>query len=283
MGNVVKTIFLLGILSVLLITIGGLLGGEQGVYTALIFSLLMNGVSYFFSDKIALMVSGAKPLDKNKEPELYVMVSDLAKKMKMPMPKLYMTQASQANAFATGRDPNHASVAVTKGLMDILSKDEVKAVLAHELSHVKNRDILIASIAATIASAISFIANMSFYGGFRGRDDEDNRSMGAIGIVLALLVPIAASLIQLAISRQREFGADETGARTIGDGDPLARALIKIHDSAKRAPLKANPAFSSLYIGNPLGGRGGTLLNLFSTHPPVEERIKRLTRGGEYA
>lgn len=278
MRNVVKTIFLLGILSVLLITIGGMLGGEQGLYTALIFSLLINGISYFFSDKIALKISGAKEVSKKELPELYEAVSDLAKKMKIQMPKLYMTQASQANAFATGRDPNHASVAVTKGLMEILSQEEIKAVLAHELSHVKNRDILIASVAAMLASAISFIANMSFYGGFGGRDNQDNRSMGAIGIVLALLVPIAASLIQLAISRQREFGADETGARTIGDGGPLARALIKIHDSAKRAPLKANPAFSSLYIGNPLGGRGGTLLNLFSTHPPVEERVKRLKK-----
>ncbi len=275
MGNIIKTFFLLGILSVILITLGGFLGGEQGVYTALLFSLLMNGVSYFYSDKIALKMSGAKEISKKEAPELYIMVEDLAKKMKIPMPKLYMTQAAQANAFATGRDPNHASVAVTKGLMDILSKDEVKAVLAHELSHVKNRDILIASIAAVLASAISFIANMSFYG-FGSRDNENNRGSGVFGIVLALLVPISASLIQLAISRQREFGADETGAQTIGTGKSLAKALIAIHDSTKRAPLKTNPAFSSLYIDNPLGGLGGGLLHLFSTHPPVSERVKRL-------
>lgn len=277
MRNIVKTIFLLGVLSVVLITLGGFLGGEQGIYTALIFSLLMNGVSYFYSDKIALKMSGATEVSKKDEPELYEMVESLAKKIKMPMPKLYMTQASQANAFATGRDPNHASVAVTKGLMEILSKEEVKAVLAHELSHVKNRDILIASIAAVLASAISFLANMSFYGGFR-RNNEDNRAAGVLGIVIALLVPIAASLIQLAISREREFGADETGAKTMGTGKPLAKALMAIEISAKRAPMRTNPAFSSLYIGNPLGGLGGGLINLFSTHPPVTERVKRLER-----
>ena len=277
MGNVVKTIFLLGVLSVILITIGGFLGGQSGVYTAFGFALLMNGISYFYSDKIALKMSGAKEVSKKEEPELYAAVSDLAKKMHIVMPKLYMTPASQANAFATGRDPNHASVAVTKGLMKILSKEEVKAVLAHELSHVKNRDILIASIAAVLASAISFVANMSFYG-FGSRDNENNRGSGAIGIVLALLVPIAASLIQLAISREREFEADTTGAKTMGTGKPLAKALLLIHDSAKRAPMRTNPAFSSLYIGNPLGGFGGGLMRLFSTHPPVEERVKRLEK-----
>ncbi len=181
----------------------------------------------------------------------------------------------QANAFATGRDPNHASVAVTQGLMEVLSKEEVKAVLAHELSHVKNRDILIASIAAVMASAISFLANMSFYGGFGRRNNED-RGNGALGLVMVLLVPIAASLIQLAISREREFGADESGAKTMGTGKPLAKALLAIHDSTRRQPLRGNPAFSSLYIDNPLGGVGGTLMNLFSTHPPIAERIKRL-------
>lgn len=275
MENVAKTIFLLGILSVILITLGGLLGGEQGIYVALLFSLLMNGVSYFYSDKIALMASGAKPIDRNKAPELYEIVEDLTGRMRIPMPKLYMTPATQANAFATGRDPHHASVAVTQGLMNILSKEEVKAVLAHELSHVKNRDILIASIAATMAGAISFVANMSLWGGFR--NNENNRGAGVFGIVIALLVPIAASLIQLAISRQREFGADETGAKTMGTGKPLAKALMIIHDSAKRAPLRANPAFSSLYIGNPLGSLSG-FAKLFSTHPPVEERVKRLEK-----
>lgn len=275
MESYIKTILLLGALSVLLITIGGIFGGKDGIYIALFFSLFMNIFSYFFSDKIALSMSGAKPISQKQEPELYKMVETLSKKINIPMPKLYMTEATQANAFATGRGPGSASVAVTQGLLDTLKKDEVEAVLAHELAHVKNRDILIATIAATFASAISFIANMAMWGGYR-TDDEDNRGVGALGIFVALLVPIAASLVQLAISRQREFGADETGARTVGDGDPLARALVAIHSSTRRSPLHTNPAFSSLYIDNPLGGFGGTLLKLFSTHPSVEERVKRL-------
>lgn len=274
MGNIVKTITLLGILSVLLITVGGMLGGEQGVYMALLFSLVMNGVSYFYSDKIALKMSGAKEISKKDAPGLYKTVEHLSQKMHIPMPKIYMTPATQANAFATGRDPHHASIAVTAGIMDILSAEELEAVLAHELAHVKNRDILIASVAAVLASAISFLANMSFYG--FGNRDENNRGSGVLGIVIALLVPIAASLIQLAISRQREFGADESGAKIMGTGKPLARALLAIHDSTRRRPLRGNPAFSSLYIDNPLGGLGGTMLNLFSTHPPVVERVKRL-------
>lgn len=276
MNSYIKTILLLGILSVLLVTVGGLFGGKSGLYTAFVFSLLMNGGAYFFSDKIALRMSGAKPLSKSEAPEVYEMVGDLATRMKMPMPKLYITPEAQANAFATGRGPSHASVAVTQGLMDLLSKNEVKAVLAHELAHVKNRDILIASVAAVLASTISFVANMALWGGFGRSDDEDNNAGGFIAIIAAILVPIAASLIQFAISRHREFGADETGARIMGTGEPLAKALLTIHDSARRAPMRANPAFSSLYIGNPLGGVGGGMLKLFSTHPPVEERVKRL-------
>ena len=192
------------------------------------------------------------------------------------MPKLYITPDHQANAFATGRGPGHASVAVTQGILDTLSKEELRAVLAHELAHVKNRDVLVATIAAVMASVISFLANMSLFGGHS--DDEGNQGAGIFGIVLALLVPIAASIIQMAISRQREFGADETGAKTIGHGEPLAKALLAIHDSARRAPSQANPAMSSLYIGDPTGGLGGRMLKLFSTHPPVEERVKRLRK-----
>lgn len=273
MGNYIKTAFLLGILSVILITLGRLFGGVSGMYMALILALVMNGAAYFFSDKIALMASGAKPLSKNKAPKIYKIVEGLAKDMKMPMPKLYITKASQANAFATGRSPNHASVAVTKGLLDILSDKEIKAVLAHELGHVKNRDILIVTIAAVMASAVSFIAHMSMFSG-QGNDRDRNNS-GAFGLVVALLIPLAASLIQMAISREREYKADETGAKIVGTGQPLASALVAIHNSVRRNPLNVNPAFSSLYIGNPFGG-GGNLLNLFSTHPPVEERVKRL-------
>lgn len=275
MGSYIKTIVLLGFLSVLLITVGGMLGGQDGIYMAFFFALLVNGGAYFFSDKLALAASGAKPVTKSQAPELYGMAEDLAKKMHIQMPKLYVTPATQANAFATGRDPKHASVAVTKGILDTLSPQELKAVLAHELSHVKNRDILIASVAAVLASSLSFLANMSFYGA--GSRNEGNRGSGMLGIIVALLVPIGAAIIQMAISREREYDADKTGAKTIGKGEPLAAALLKIHESARRHPLRdVNPAFSSLYIGNPLGGFGGTFVNLFSTHPPVAKRIERL-------
>ncbi len=276
MSSVIKTILLLGILSVLLIVVGGVIGGKQGVYFAFILSLLMNGGAYFFSDKLALAASGAKPLDQNQNPELHAMVEELSHRINIPMPKLYITPARQANAFATGRGPGHASVAVTQGILEVLSKDELRGVLAHELAHVKNRDILIASIAAVIASSISFLANMAMWGGFAGGDDEDRGLSGPLAIVLALLVPIAASIIQFAISRQREYAADETGAKTIGDGRPLAQALLAISDTTKRAPQQINPAYSSLYIENPMGGFSRGLMNLFSTHPPVEERVKRL-------
>jgi heat shock protein HtpX len=277
MSSILKTFFLLGLLSVLLIFVGGVLGGRQGIYMAFFFSLIMNGGAYFFSEKMALAASGAKPLERTKNPELYQMVQELSHKINIPMPKLYITPAQQANAFATGRGPGHASVAVTEGILKVLSKEELKGVLAHELAHVKNRDILIASIAAVIASSIAFLANMAMWGGLMGnRDDEEHAGSGVLGLLLAILVPIAASIIQMAVSRQREFAADETGARTIGNGKSLADALLAIHDTTKRAPLHTNPAYSSLYIENPLGGVGGKMMNLFSTHPPVEERVRRL-------
>jgi heat shock protein HtpX len=276
--NILKTIVLLGVLSVLLVFIGGMVGGKSGIYIAFAFSLVLNLGAYFYSDKLALSASGAKPLDKTKYPELYHMIEDLARKMQIPMPKLYITPMKQANAFATGRDPSHASVAVTEGILEVLSKEELRGVLAHELAHVKNRDILVSSIAAVLASAISFMANMAMFGGFGGTSDDDNNSAVSpiFGILIAILVPIAASIIQLAISRQREFGADESGAKTIGNGKSLADALLAIHDTTKNKPAAVNPAYSSLYIDNPLGGKGSKLLNLFSTHPPVEERVKRL-------
>lgn len=277
MGNVFKTFILLGILSVILVSLGGFFGGRDGITTAFLFALLMNGGMYFFSDKLALSMSRAKPLDPAKYKDIYSMIEELSAKIGIPMPKLYITPDSQANAFATGRGPGHASVAVTQGILTILSKEELRAVLAHELAHVKNRDVLIATIASVFASAISFLSNMALWGGLGG-NDRDNRGAGAFGIVIALLVPIAASVVQMAISRQREFGADETGARTIGTGKPLAKALVAIHDSARRMPMQANPAISSLYIGDPFGGLGGRMLHLFSTHPPVEERIKRLNK-----
>ncbi len=275
MGNLLKTFLLLGILSVIFITLGGLIGGRSGITMAFIFSLLMNGGAYFFSDKLALAASGAKPLTRSQNPALYQMVEELSHKMSLPMPKLYMTSARQANAFATGRSPSHASVAVTEGILDVLSKEELKGVLAHELAHVKNRDILLSSIAAVLASSISFLSNMAMFGGL-SNNDEDNSSAGVFGLVLALLVPIAATIIQFAISRSREYAADETGAHVLGTGKDLASALLAISDTTRQSPLRTNPAYSSLYIANPLGGLGGNMVNLFSTHPPVEERVKRL-------
>lgn len=259
MKNILKTIVLLGVLSVIFIFIGGLIGGQNGIYMALGVSLLLNGGMYFYSDKLALAASGAKPLDANQHPKLHQMIKELTVKMNMPMPKLYITPVQQANAFATGRDPKHASVAVTEGILQVLSKDELKGVLAHELSHVKNRDILIASVAAVFASAISFLANMSLFSGLGGGNNEEEGSpiSGIGGLLIAIIIPIAASIIQLAISRQREYGADETGARTIGDGKPLAKALLAIHDTTRQAPANINPAYSSLYIDDPTGGIGG--------------------------
>lgn len=266
---------LLGILSVIVITAGRILGGEQGMTMAFFFAIVMNMGTYFFSDKIALSMSGAKPLDKKKYPEIYEIIKDLSEKMHMPMPDLYITPDRQANAFATGRGPGHASVAVTQGIMEILNKNELRGVLAHELAHVKNRDVLITSIAAVLASVISFMGNMAMFSGGRSNSDENAPNPIAI-IAAAILVPIGASLIQMAISRQREFGADYTGAKTVGSGKELANALLAISDTTKRFPKETNPALSSLYIGDPTGGLGGTLMKLMSTHPPVEERVKRL-------
>ncbi len=272
MQDYLKTFLLLGLLSVVVIFLGDLIGGQDGLMMAFLFSVVMNVGAYFFSDKLALSSSGAKPMAKSEHPEIYKMVEELTQKLKIPMPKLYKIPTEQANAFATGRDPSHASVAVTEGLMRALDKDEIKGVLSHELGHVKNRDILIATVAAVLASVIGVVARMGMYS---GSSDED-RPAGGLGILLMLFAPLGAMLIQMAVSRNREFEADETGAETLGDGDPLARALVKIHQTTKAMPLHVNPAFSSLYIDNPLGGVGGALANLFSTHPPLEERVKRL-------
>jgi heat shock protein HtpX len=276
MNSVIKTILLLGVLSALIIFMARLFGGEQLMYMAFGFALLMNGGMYFYSDKIALKMSGAKPLDRHKYPEIYTMIEELSHSMKIPMPKLYITPDMQANAFATGRGPGHSSVAVTKGILEVLTKQELRGVLAHEIAHIKNRDVLVATIAAVLASVISFIANMAFFMG--GSNDEESAPNPIALIAAAIFVPIAASLIQMAISRQREFGADHTGAKTIGSGQELAKALLAIHDTARRYPKESNPAMSSLYIGDPTGGLGGRMLKLMSTHPPVEERVKRLQR-----
>ncbi|MBI3888078.1 M48 family metalloprotease [Candidatus Microgenomates bacterium] len=274
MVNYIKTLSLFGILTAILVLVGWFLGGQDGLITAFIFSLIINAGAYFFSDKIALSFSQAKPLSSKEAPEIYAMVADLAAKMKIPPPKIFITPDKQANAFATGRDSKHASIAITSGIVNLLNPLELKAVLAHELSHVNNQDILIVTLAAVIASAISFLARNQFHGGF---SRNENRRSGILDLFLLLLAPLAATLIQLAISRQREYQADYSGARVLGTGQPLASALLKLDASTKQIPVvNTPPALAQLYIASPFGGVTGSLANLFSTHPPISERVKRL-------
>ena len=280
--NVLKTGLLLSILTALLIFLGGLMGGHQGAMAMFFVALLMNLVSYWFSDKIVLAMYRAKPLGESEAPQVYRAVREIAARDRIPMPKLYWIGTKTPNAFATGRSPKHAAVAVTAGLLEIMNEEELKGVLAHELSHVKNRDTLVMSIAAAIAGAIMMLARMAqwslWMGGGRNRDGE-NRGAAALQVVVMLLIailsPLAAMLIQLAISRTREYGADETGARLTGNPNGLASALEKLHQATKDYPLpNANPATAHLFIVNPLSA--GAIAGLFSTHPPIEERVRRL-------
>lgn len=275
MGNALKTALLLGLLTGLLLAIGDALGGRQGLILALGIAGLMNFVAYFFSDKIALAMHHAQAVDENQAPELYAIVAELTQRAGIPMPRLYVIPETQPNAFATGRSPRHAAVAVTEGLLRTMNRAELAGVLAHELAHVKNRDILTASIAATLAGAITVLARMVGYAlMFGGRDREDNG--GAFGgIFLLIVAPIAALLIQLAISRSREYAADEKAARLTGNPLGLASALRKLAALTERVPMvTAQPATASLMIANPFSGGG--LMRLFSTHPPIGERIARL-------
>lgn len=276
--NSIKTALLLGLLTGLILLIGGALGGRNGLLIALVFAAVMNFFSYWFSDKIVLAMYRAKPIEAGDAPKLHEIVSRLAARANIPMPRLYLIPQDQPNAFATGRNPSHAAVAVTEGIMKLMDEQELEGVLAHELSHVTNRDILISSVAATIAGAIAYLAHMAQYaaifGGFGGRDDRD-RGGGAIGLlVTAIIAPIAATLIQLAISRSREYEADESGARLAGSPFGLARALEKLGRASGRIPMDANPATAHLFIVSPFSGQA--LMKLFSTHPPLEERIARL-------
>lgn len=279
--NQMKTAILLASLSGLLLLLGFWLGGYEGVYFAFIFSLLMNFLVYFYSDKIVLKMYGAKPLDSEQYDFVYDTVSELANEMQIPMPKLWYLPTPMANAFATGRNPRHASVAVTQGILDTLDIHELRGVLAHELSHVKNRDILIGTIAATIATAIGYLAHMVRWSVILGGSGNRNRSngSGALGaLFVAILMPIAATLIQLAISRSREYLADETGAKISRDPLALAAALEKLHNSAQVQNIKpestAHASSASLFIVYPFSGKGW--LSWFSTHPPMEKRIARL-------
>jgi heat shock protein HtpX len=264
-------------LTVLLVLIGGGLGGRQGMIMAFMFASVMNIFSYWFSDKIVLRMYGAHEVSEADAPVLHSVTRDLAMKMNMPMPKVYIIPSDAPNAFATGRNPNHAAVAATQGILRLLTKEELTGVMAHELGHVRNRDILIGTIAATIAGAISMLAHMAqwamIFGG--GRRDDDEGGGGMIGgILMIILAPIAAALIQMAISRSREFEADATGARICGNPLSLASALKKLDAGSQRIPMNANPATAHMFIVNPL--RGGGFVKLFSTHPPMEERIARL-------
>lgn len=276
MGNTFKTIFLLGTLTGLLVVFGNYFGGTQGMMIAFLFALLMNFGAYWFSDKIVLSMYRARQVTEAEAPELVSLVRSLSQRARLPMPKVWIVPSPAPNAFATGRNPEHAAVAVTEGLLQIMNRDQLEGVLAHELGHITNRDTLISAVAATLAGVIMMLANMArwaaFFGG--GRDDED-RGGGVVGLlVMAILAPIAALLIQMAISRTREFVADATAAHLTKKPLALASALERLQMAAERIPLDANPATSHLFIVNPLSGR--SLLRLFSTHPSVEERVKRL-------
>src|SRR5882672_5633763 len=276
MSNVFKTGVLLAVLTAMLVLIGGAIGGQQGMVIAFAIALVMNFVSYWFSDKMVLAAYGAQPIDEAAAPRLYAIVRRLATRAGIPMPRVYLVQSETPNAFATGRNPQHAVVAVTEGIMRILDEDELEGVLAHELSHVKNRDVLISTIAATLAGAITYLAHMAQWAAMFGgrRDDDEGGSNPIAMIAMAILAPIAAMLVQLAVSRAREYQADATGARLAGRTWGLAKALEKLQMAQQVAPMNANPATAHLFIVNPLSGRA--FMNLFSTHPPLEERIARL-------
>jgi len=276
--RVLRTTFLLTALTLVLITLGGYVGGRNGMTLALIVALIGYAFAYFFSDKIALWSSGAQPVTREQLPRLYAVMERLAAKANLPVPKLYVVPDAAPNAFATGRNPHHASVAVTEGLLQLMNDDELEGVIAHELSHVRNYDILISSIAATIAGAITYLARMGYWAnlfGYGGRDD-DREGGGFTGILMLILAPLAAMLLQLGISRQREYSADATGARMVGQPYGLISALQKLGAYNKRIPTTAmSPTTSALCIVKPMFG-SETLSSLFSTHPPLEDRIAAL-------
>lgn len=273
--NYLKTAVLLALLTALLVFFGGLVGGRQGAVIALLIAGVMNFVSYWYSDKIVLKMYRAKEVTETEAPGLYNIVRDLTMKANMPMPKVYMMEQETPNAFATGRNPEHAAVAVTTGIMKLLNKEELTGVLAHELAHVMNRDILIATVAATIAGAISYLSQMAYFTSlFGGRDDREGSNPVAL-IVMMIVAPLAAMVVQMAISRSREYGADAGGANIAGNPIYLANALRKLDFYNKRIPMEVpNQATAHMFIVSPLNGGG--MLKLFSTHPPIEERIKRL-------
>lgn len=277
--NNFRTWLLMGALTVLFVLAGKAIGGNAGMAIMLFMSLAMNFSAYWFSDRMAIAMTHARPATEKEEPELYARVRRLALSANLPMPRLYITPSAQPNAFATGRDPQHAVVAVTEGLKNLLSWDEIEGVLAHELAHIKNRDILIGSMAAMMAGAISAIANFAQWGlmfGFGSSDDEES-PLGIIGLLIMIIImPIAAMLVQMAISRSREFEADAAGARIAGRAEPLMNALAKLERGAQAIPMDVSPAAAHMFIINPLSG--ASIARLFSTHPPIAERLSRLRR-----
>ena len=276
MSNIFKTGLLLAVLTAMFVLIGGAIGGEQGMILAFFFAVAMNFFSYWFSDKIVLSMYGAQPIEESQAPALYAMVRRLATRAQIPMPRVYLIPNDTPNAFATGRSPEHSAIAVTEGIMRILDQDELEGVLAHELSHVKNRDVLISTLAATLAGAITYLAHMAQWSAMFGgrRDDDEGGSNPIAMIAMAIVAPIAAMLVQMAVSRAREYQADATGAHLAGRPWGLAKALEKLQMAQQVAPMNANPATAHLFIVNPLSGR--TLMSLFSTHPPLEARVARL-------
>ncbi|HHW42257.1 M48 family metalloprotease [Desulfofundulus thermobenzoicus] len=276
--NNFKAWMLMGLLTVLLVLIGDWIGGTSGAFLFFIIALGMNFFGYYFSDKIAIAMTGSQPLEEHQAPELFAIIRHLAQRAGIPMPRVYRTPSPQPNAFATGRNPANAAVAVTDGLMQMLNRSEVEGVLAHEIAHIKNRDVLVATIAAAMAGAITMIANALQWGLIfgAGRDEEEGGSpLGLVGALLMIIMaPLAATLIQLAISRTREFQADATGARLAGTPHGLASALLKLERASQHIPMQVNPATSHLFIVNPLSGE--SMARLFSTHPPISERVRRL-------
>jgi heat shock protein HtpX len=278
MTNALKTTFLLALITGLFLVVGEVLGGQRGMILAFAFAVVLNFTSYFFSDKIALKMSRAQPVTREQLPRLYQIVERLTGKANLPMPKLYVTPDESPNAFATGRNPQHASVAVTHGILNLLNDDEMEGVIAHELGHVRNRDILISSVAATLAGAITMLARMAYwgelFGGFGGGGGGRDRRGGPISsLAMLILAPVAAMMIQLAISRSREYGADESGAHLTGNPYALASALAKLDAYSKRVPMQASPSTAHLWIVQPRLNWA----SLFSTHPPIAKRIERLT------
>jgi len=278
MGNTFKTAFLLTAMTLVLLFIGRAFGGQNGMIIALVLAGVMNFVAYFFSDKIALATYRAQPVSREELPRVYQIVERITQRVGLPMPKIYVIPSDSPNAFATGRNPQHASVAVTQGILNLLNDEELEGVLAHELGHVRNRDILISSIAATIAGAITMLASMGrwamIFGGMGGRDDRD-RGGGLAALFMLIVAPIAATLIQLAVSRSREYEADHTGAGFTGNPYALASALKKLDAYSRRLPMSATPSTAHLFIIQPL--LGINFGSLFSTHPPIQKRIERLT------